>query len=105
NRRMRTIAVSPDGRWLAVGGWNVLAVRVWDLHRRRLERTLRPTDGVDGLNYFINFSPDGRWLASCTGSDAGEACHFWRVGSWACGSTKNTTGFPCIRRRSPATAG
>ena len=31
NRRMTTVAVSPDGRWLAVGGWKEAGVRVWDL--------------------------------------------------------------------------
>ena len=31
NRRMTSVAVSPDGRWLAVGGWKEAGVRVWDL--------------------------------------------------------------------------
>ncbi len=43
NHSMFTVAVSPDGRWLAAGGWNYYAgIRVWDLQRRRLERILRP---------------------------------------------------------------
>jgi WD40 repeat protein/tRNA A-37 threonylcarbamoyl transferase component Bud32 len=44
NRRMTSVGVSPDGRWLAVGGWKEAGVRVWDLHRRRLERILRPKE-------------------------------------------------------------
>ena len=33
NHRMTSVAVSPDGRWLAVGGWKEAGVRVWDLRR------------------------------------------------------------------------
>ena len=83
NRRMTSVAVSPDGRWLAVGGWNEAGVRVWDLRRRRLERILRPKDAVGDTKFFIGFSPDGRWLVSCTHSDAGPGSYqFWRVGTW-----------------------
>jgi serine/threonine protein kinase/WD40 repeat protein/tetratricopeptide (TPR) repeat protein len=79
---MRTITVSPDGRWLAVGGWKTVGIRVWDLRRRRLERVLRPQDAVGGIHPSVGFSPDGRWLVSNTGSDAGSSYHFWRVGTW-----------------------
>jgi WD40 repeat protein len=83
NHRMTTVAVSPDGRWLAVGGWFEAGVRGWDLHRRRLERILRPKDAVSQTLFFSGFSPDGRWLISCTQSDAGKrSYHFWRVGTW-----------------------
>jgi tetratricopeptide (TPR) repeat protein len=57
-------------------------VRVWDLRRRRLERILRPQDAVGGIQPVVVFSPDGRWLVSSTGSDAGLSYHFWRVGTW-----------------------
>jgi WD40 repeat protein len=83
NRRMQTVTVSPDGRWLAVGGWYEAGVRVWDLHQRRLERILRPKEIVGQTRFFAGFSPDGRWLISSSHPDAGNAAyHFWRVGTW-----------------------
>ena len=85
NRRMTSVAVSPDGRWLAVGGWKEAGVRVWDLHRRRLERLLRPNDAVGDMSFFVGFSPDGRWLISSTASDSGNRYHFWRAGTWELG--------------------
>jgi eukaryotic-like serine/threonine-protein kinase len=83
NRRMTSVGVSPDGRWLAVGGWKEAGIRVWDLRRRQLERILRPSYPSSTLSFFVGFSRDGRWLVSTTGSDAGpNNYHFWRVGTW-----------------------
>ncbi len=83
NRRMTTVSVSPDGRWLAVGGWFEAGVRIWDLRRRRVELTLRPEDAVNQTCFSIVFSPDGRWLVSSTYQDGGKASYdFWRVGTW-----------------------
>jgi WD40 repeat protein len=80
---MTSVGVSPDGRWLAVGGWYEHGVRVWDLRGRRFERTLRPKDAVNISKFFVGFSPDGRWLVSCTHIEKGEsAYHFWRPGTW-----------------------
>ena len=56
------------------------------MHRRRLERILRPKDAAGNTKFFVGFSPDGRWLISCTHPDAGhQAYHFWRVGTWELG--------------------
>jgi eukaryotic-like serine/threonine-protein kinase len=85
-RRMRNIAASPDGRWLAVGCWKDAGVRVWDLRRRRLDRTLRPADAVRDTSFFIGFSPDGRWLVSSLYTDNLPGSYlFWRVGTWDVG--------------------
>ena len=40
NHRMTSIAVSPDGRWAAAGGWKEAGITIWDLPRRRLELAL-----------------------------------------------------------------
>jgi serine/threonine protein kinase/WD40 repeat protein len=86
NHRMRSVAVSPDGRWLAVGGWKDPGVLVWDLPSGRLVQTLRPNENVGDMEFRVRFSPDGRWLVSCTHNDASrQAYHFWRVGTWELG--------------------
>jgi serine/threonine protein kinase/WD40 repeat protein/tetratricopeptide (TPR) repeat protein len=81
NHFMFTIAVSPDGRWLAAGGWNIFGIRVWDLRRHRLECVLRPRDRGGAEVFVAGFSPDGRWLISCAGPEW-AVYHFWRVGTW-----------------------
>ena len=93
NRRMNSVAVSPDGRWLAVGGWKEAGIRVWDLRRRRLERLLRPNDPVRDMTFLVGFSPDGRWLTSCTISDQGTWYEFWHTGTWDLGQERQGGGF------------
>jgi tricorn protease-like protein len=56
----RSIAWSPDGRWLASGS-DDRTVRVWAAETGKLRRTLEGhTDWVRS----VAWSPDGRWLAS-----------------------------------------
>ncbi len=57
------VALSPDGRWLAVGAFHVQDVRVFDLHRSDAEPVhVEPS----GYGSYPCFSPDGKWLA-CSG--------------------------------------
>jgi serine/threonine protein kinase/WD40 repeat protein/tetratricopeptide (TPR) repeat protein len=76
HHKMTSIAVSPDGRWAAAGGWND-GVQVWNVPERRLERVLPASAG-----FTVSFSPDGRWLVSHSQHAEAGGYSFWQVGSW-----------------------
>jgi WD40 repeat protein/tetratricopeptide (TPR) repeat protein len=94
NQRMTSIAVSPDGRWAAAGGWKEAGIYIWDLPRRRRERILPPADGVGETSTFVVFSPDGRWLVSDSENQVAPGYYFWEVGTWKKG--------PRVPRPTPA---
>jgi WD40 repeat protein len=64
--RMTSIAISPDGRWAAAGGWDDARIDVWDLPRRRLERILPAGDSLADSRTLPAFSPGGQWLVVCS---------------------------------------
>jgi len=82
HKRMYSIAVSPDGQWVASGGWKERGIQVWNLATRRLERVLPPCDGRGDIQFTVNFSPDGRWLVCAADNNEASGYHFWRVGTW-----------------------
>jgi WD40 repeat protein/tetratricopeptide (TPR) repeat protein len=83
NRRMTSVAFSPDGRWAAAGGWKEAGISVWDLATRRRERLIQPADSQGDVSFLVSFSPDGRWLASnSSDSQGGDGIYLWRVGTW-----------------------
>jgi eukaryotic-like serine/threonine-protein kinase len=83
-------AFSPDGRTLALGGWDS-RVRVWDLETGRLSRTLdarpREPNGNRRVIGSLAFSPDGSWLAAGLGffnwyaSDYDQVVKVWDLES------------------------
>ena len=81
NHRMTTIAVSPDGKWAACGGWKQQGISVWDLPSRRLVRFLAPCDQPAGCSFFVSFTPDGKRLISSSLSSVADY-YSWEVGTW-----------------------
>ena len=68
-------AVSPDGRWVAAGGWDAFRrvahehfVYIFDSATGALVGRAGPFANVI---FHLAFSPDGRWLAATSGRDVG----------------------------------
>ena len=78
-------AVSPDGRWIAAGGWDAQwnATRQIDVYIFDAATvTCRPGRLVQQCHYSSCLSPEGRWLAAT--SFAGDGlkvidAHTWRI--------------------------
>ena len=68
---VRFAAVSPDGDLVATGSW-LVGIKVWDVQSGKLVADL-PVGGLCG----VEFSADGRWLATSSGGG-----RLWRVGNW-----------------------
>ncbi len=68
----RSVAVSPDGQWLATGSHGQNGAQVW-----RIGDDQRLADlAVEGLVH-VAFSPHGRWLMTTA-----APCKLWSVGDW-----------------------
>jgi WD40 repeat protein len=76
--RLRSLAVSRDGRWTACGYWeSTHAAQVWENRTGGTARSFEsgPTGAASA---FVAFSPDGRWLVTCEQG----VYRFWEVGTW-----------------------
>jgi serine/threonine protein kinase/WD40 repeat protein len=78
--RYTSVAVSPDGRWLAAGAWNDFGITIWELATGQVVKEL-PGSRDPPIRTNVEFSPDGKWLVA---GGQGEY-RFWRVGSWEAG--------------------
>jgi tetratricopeptide (TPR) repeat protein len=70
----RSVAVSPDGQWLATGSHSVSrgGAQVW----RITDGTKKAELPVDSRTA-VKFSPDGKWLMTVA-----SPCQLWEVGTW-----------------------
>lgn len=77
-KAIQAMAVSRDGRWLALENLDN-AIVIWDALAEREVLTLPGKGGSDTWVYSIAFSPDGLWLA--TGLD-NRTVRLWNVRTW-----------------------
>jgi WD40 repeat protein len=82
HKEIRSVALSPDGRWAATGTWTGKDVKVWDTATGTLVKNW-PAGGAS-----VTFSPDGRWFA--THHDG--AYWLYRVGTWEPGLVLSSRG-------------
>lgn len=69
---LHALAVSPEGRWLATGGYDQ-KIRLWDTVDGQQVRVL---DGHNGAVFALAFRPDGKVLASAS---ADRTVKLWEV--------------------------
>jgi WD40 repeat protein len=72
------LAVSPDGKHLATGGYDGI-IRIWDTEAGRFERALV---GHDSYVYGLAWSPDGNYLASAGSFNA--TARVWEAKTGLC---------------------
>jgi WD40 repeat protein len=70
---VRNVTVSPNGRWVATGSHNGVAVKVWEAETGKLVCTLVPDTSMCG----VCFSPDSKWLGTY-----GGVFRLWSTNTW-----------------------
>jgi WD40 repeat protein len=75
--RRASVALSPDGQWVATGNLEDArdSVRLFHLPATNIAQTLPDTGGA-----IVRFSPDGKWLG--VGRGGGLGVKIYRTGSW-----------------------
>ncbi len=79
------VAFSPDGRYVAAGGYETV-VKVYDVNSGSLVRTLY---GLKGNVWSVRFTDDGR---SLVGGDASGNLQVWETSSWSATKTAYHSG-------------
>ena len=86
---VRSVGVSPDGRWVATGRWDEPGgAKIWDIEELHGSKgqTFKPAKDLPGAggHCWTVFSPDGKHLLT-TGVDfatGASRLRRWEVGSW-----------------------
>ena len=79
----RTIAVSPDSRWLATGVTGKNVVQVWNLATGQPAGPALPHPGDFYGIFAVEFSPDGQWILSGH-KDGRMRLWDWKAGNLVC---------------------
>jgi eukaryotic-like serine/threonine-protein kinase len=83
HRRITSLTVSPNGRWVAAGGWKEPGIQVWNLEEKRLECVLPHSDSQAATIFQVDFAANNRWLMCAAASDDGNRSYLaYRVGTW-----------------------
>ena len=69
----RSVAVSPDGEWLATGS-HQLGAQVWRIRDKKKVAELAIDNGTK-----VGFSPDGKWLMTTEV----PPCKLWSAATWS----------------------
>jgi WD40 repeat protein/tRNA A-37 threonylcarbamoyl transferase component Bud32 len=85
-----SVAYSPNGKVLAVGGLVQEFVDIWDVPGRRRIATLQPKEGR-----LVAFSPRGDLLATDQ-TQGGYRIRLWRTDTWECVQELDTGGRPVV---------
>ena len=77
---VRYVAVSPDGQWVATGGYSSSGAKVWNWK----DQPGKPEKDLPvGGQCRVVFSPDGKYLVTSGSSSFPQQIRFWQVGTWA----------------------
>jgi WD40 repeat protein len=93
---VKSVSLSPDGRWVAGGAWSGTSVKVWDTGSGGLLQEL-PLAGAST----VAFSPDGQRLMTANAA----VCQLWETASWKVVATlprEHTGGAGCVMAISAA---